>query len=70
LAYLNSQIIGQQPQVTHAESLPHLLLELGDVIVQCPDDEEIVDVDSHHQRPACYTASVHNMLMVAAREDE
>lgn len=70
LTYLDSYVVGEQSKITHPESLTHLLLELVDVVAQWPSDEQVIDIDTHHQWPARLAPGVYDMLMVAAREAE
>jgi hypothetical protein len=63
-------MVCEKSKVAHPEAILHLLLEPTDVGVDCPSDEKIVNVHSHHQWSACYSPCVHGMLVVALHEPE
>jgi hypothetical protein len=48
----------------------HLLLELGNVFIYQPGDQQIIHINSNNQRPARGASSVDHVLMVAVHKHE
>jgi hypothetical protein len=70
LSHLNAKVITQQTQVTHAESLHHLLFELCYCFAVRPTNDKIIHIHPNQHQGITYTPSVYNMFLNASSETQ